>query len=342
MINFITEYDSLLLNKNKKMDVLIKINYLSNEIKVIKNIIYIYLDNSIFSIGNEIQKLKKSLINFVKLFNFTETIIIYNNLGKIYHGLNDIESIIQIINKVDCEGYNNFNKIYKTINSDKLIVFSNNIKETKETKETIFVVNNFNNFNNSNTNYLLYIKNLIKLDLGTCSVKIKCFNGTIITKNYEYSLFENLIINNFIPNYDYYFLIQIETESNKDLNDILLVELYLNNELKESTKKSFIFSNKKLINKYSFMIEDFKDLLKIKHFYKNIENITINNNYDQINKIKKEIIEIKNNIKIKNKNNNLINYINYILDILNSINLGENIKTIEKINTIKFQHFFIN
>ena len=113
MIEIIPEYQNGILNENNIMDVLIKIKYTNDKIiKSNTSKIYIYLDNSILSIGNDINNLKKYLLKFIQFFKFTDKIYIYTNNGLIYKGINKNDKIKSLILKVKCEGFNIFNDIF--------------------------------------------------------------------------------------------------------------------------------------------------------------------------------------------------------------------------------------
>ena len=332
MINILPEYNGLKINENNLLDILIEYSFINNTINQNTiNQLYIYIDNSIFSIGNEIIVFIKYTIEFLNLFNFTTYINIYSNEGKIYEGINDKEKIYMKIRNLECKNFNNFNQIYKDIGDKHLCIFSNNINCDND---KIYIISSnkilYNNI--CNLNNLIELKNIITNNIGTGKLIIKNLNKTIIKSFHNNSLFQDIIINNVIENKIYKLLITIEINKTNSKylifnTDILECHLYLNNNLIETKKKKINLINKNDIINNNYIVE-FKNLLDIEVLYNNLKIEFNKNNYIQCEKNLKIIyIKIKKNLSYSDDFKNIILI---FLKRLRNINFGEKIRNIEK------------
>ena len=314
------------------MDILIKIN-LNLNIEKKKNINIIF-DNSISTNGECFLKLKNGIRKLISLIPSDYNISIYTNEKIIYTGNNKIIDIFKSLRKVQCQGFNNYEK-YINLNLDNCLLFTDEEVENEKQDLKIITVDKCLNID------FLYSKiHEITDNIGKCEIQLYPLNNNFIKKIYNYDNIQSIIINNFIINKDYNILINMDILSVESiLQDIFKVKLFHNNKLiKEERFKMLFIKENSLFN---------NDVLIQKILYQgNLLEKSIIDLYQQ-----RQLLEIKSILyKLKNIYNfgnnpllikkyiNILNCILYLEEELNS----ESLKSLELNYEMKFNHFDLN
>ncbi len=313
------------------MDILIKVNINSSLYKNNNNkIINIIFDNSISSIGKCFLKLKKGINKFVALIPSEYIIIIYSNQKEVYFGNNKIIDIIDSLNKVECCGFNNYQK-YLDLKLENCVLFTDEELESNEFMNVISVNKCLD------IDFLNLIMKRIINNLGDCIIKLYPLNNCFIKKIYYQDNFNLIKISNIIKNKEYNILINIDILSfNSIVQDILEVNLFLENKLLYQNKYKMLFiKENNFINKEVLIQRIIKDgnLLekKIKKLYQEKNLFQIKNILYKL----KDIYNFGKNSLLCTKYQKVTDCILYIEEELSS----ESLKSLELNYEMKVNQF---
>jgi len=313
------------------MDILIKININSSLYKKENNkIINIIFDNSISSIGESFFKLKNGVKKFITLIPSEYKISIYSNEKNIYFGNNKIADIFNCLNKVECRGFNNYQK-YLDLNLENCILFTDEELESNKLMNVIQLEKCLN------IDYLnLNVKKVIN-NLGDCIIKLYPINNCFIKKIYDQNDINIIKIPNITQNQEYNILLNVDILTfNSIEQEIIDVKLYLENILLEQKKFKMIFvKENNLINNEVLIqriIQQGRLLEKnIKTLYKDRKLFQIKNILYKL----KDIYDFGENPLLVKKYKKVIDCILYLEEEINS----ESLKSLELNYEMKFYHF---